>query len=165
VNADLFLAASSFLTEEARLLDSSELDQWLALVDPAIRYRAPVRAIRYGGSDQEFSSTSFHFDENYFTLKKRVERLKTKYAWSEDPTTHYRHFISNVRVAEKDGDHSLVTSYFLLYRGNRVGAGGDFLTGIREDVISGMASEPKLLARTVYLDSTVLGFPSINTFI
>ena len=75
--------ASAFLAEEARRLDAGDLEGWLDLLAPDIEYTAPVRSTRYSDGGSEFSSTSFHFDEDMFSLKMRVDRLGTRFAWAE----------------------------------------------------------------------------------
>ena len=38
-----------------------------------------------------------HFDEDRYSLEKRVERLDGDHAWTEDPPSRTRHFVTNVQ--------------------------------------------------------------------
>jgi PAH dioxygenase small subunit len=165
MSIELHHQVSSFLTKEAELLDAGELDTWLTLLDPEIRYFMPVRSVRYGSSSSEFSQSSYHYNENFFTLSKRVERLHSKFAWAEDPPSHYRHFVSNVSVADTQEDLIKVTSSVLLYRGRAPEVGGELLTGTRKDELRRGESGFRLLSRWFYVDQTVLPVPALTTFI
>ena len=39
-----------------------------------------------------------HFDEDLYSLRKRVQRLTTDHAWTEDPPSRTRHFVTNIRT-------------------------------------------------------------------
>ena len=43
-----------------------------------------------------------HFDEDRYALDKRVERLLTEHAWTEDPPSRTRHLVTNVRTFATD---------------------------------------------------------------
>ena len=91
-------AAHQFLVEEAALLDAADYAGWLALLCEDIRYLMPVRVTTARGSDFDSLAGMAHFDENLYALRKRVERLATDHAWTEDPPSRTRHFVSNVRT-------------------------------------------------------------------
>ncbi len=65
-----------------------------------------------------------HFDEDRYTLGLRVERLEGRHAWTEDPPSRTRRFVTNVRVTPPaDAGPRLgqpreveVRSYLLLFR-------------------------------------------------
>ena len=125
--------ASAFLTEEARRLDGGDYEGWLSLLAPDIEYQAPVRSTRYAGDGSEFSSSSFHFDEDMFSLRMRVDRLATKFAWAEDPATRTRHFVANVAATATSSDQIHVRSDLLLRRSRLDEAVAETLTARRED--------------------------------
>ena len=61
-----------------------------------------------------------HFDEDKYSLSQRVARFATEHAWTEDPPSRLRHFITNVRTFEcddpSDDAHLVVESAELLFR-------------------------------------------------
>jgi 3-phenylpropionate/cinnamic acid dioxygenase small subunit len=161
------LEVMDLLHREAALLDAGELEQWLTLLTTDIEYRVPVRATRYGTSAEEFSTRSFHFNEDLYSLTMRVKRLQTRFAWAEDPPTRSRHMVSNVRVlAEDDGAGDLsVASNVLLLRTRFDDGRTELLSGDRRDVLRRVDGELLLARRTVYLDQTTLAMSSITTFL
>lgn len=166
MSGDLLAEVSEFLVREATLLDRADFRQWLELVDPEIEYLMPVRSVRYGPLESEFSRTSFHYHENHFSLRMRVARLYTRFAWSEDPHSHYRHFVSNVAVdASIAADHVDASSNVLVYRGRGPAPGGEVLTAERRDRLRRTPDGLRLLRREVLLDQTVLPVPAITTFL
>ena len=58
-----------------------------------------------------------HFDEDKYSLRQRVARFATEHAWTEDPPSRLRHFITNVRTfACDEGSRLEVESAELLFR-------------------------------------------------
>ncbi|MEU8802418.1 aromatic-ring-hydroxylating dioxygenase subunit beta [Spirillospora sp. NPDC048819] len=158
--------AAEFLFREAALLDHGDLDGWVGLLTDDIEYKVPVRSTRYGRPEDEFSRTSFHFNEDLFSLSKRAERLKSAFAWAEDPPTRTRHFISNVYVVDRDGDEQIrVRSNLMLVRTRFDDARSEVLTGERTDILRGGEESLRLARRTVHLDQTTLPAGSISTFL
>lgn len=165
-DAMLNFEVSQFYARECRFLDEGDLASWLTLVTPDIRYTIPVRTTRYTAASDEFSTTSFIYNDTYFGLKMRVARLQTRYAWAEDPASRNRHFISNI-VASANHDGTLAaSSSVLLCRSRLSDVTTEVLTGERRDVLERAADGTILLAkRVVYLDQTVLGVSAITTFL
>ena len=92
------LAAHQFLVEEAALLDAADYAGWLGLLCEDIRYVMPVRVTTARGADFDSLADMGHFDEDMYALRKRVQRLATDHAWTEDPPSRTRHFVTNVRT-------------------------------------------------------------------
>lgn len=156
----------SFYTREARVLDDHRLDAWLDLLTSDIEYRVPVRVTRERGSKRsEFSADSHHYDETRQTLEARVQRFQTEFAWSEDPPSRVRRFVSNVDVHSVDDPELSVSSYLLLHRGQGEEAGaGVYLSGRREDVLRRVDGDLHLANRVVYLDHTRIPMRNITVF-
>jgi 3-phenylpropionate/cinnamic acid dioxygenase small subunit len=154
-----------FLCREADLLDRGDMEGWLGLVTEDIRYVVPVRSTRYSRLVDEFSKTSFVFDDDLYGLKMRVARLSTRFAWAEDPASRNRHFISNVIVTADEGATIHVRSNVLLYRSRLDDVAAELLTGARHDVLQRTHAGLRLARREVYLDQTVLSVSAITTFI
>ena len=92
------LAAHQFLVEEAALLDSADYEGWLGLLTEDIEYLMPVRVTTARGAGFDALADMAHFDEDMHALRKRVQRLATDHAWTEDPPSRTRHFVTNVRT-------------------------------------------------------------------
>src|SRR5919202_1458895 len=67
----LWFEVVTWLNREAELLDSGQLEPWLALLTDDIRYTMPIRLTRErgGGSDVDFGAP--HFQEDMGTLRSR----------------------------------------------------------------------------------------------
>jgi hypothetical protein len=91
-------AAHQFLVEEAALLDAADYAGWLGLLCDDIRYLMPVRVTTARGAGFDTLADMGHFDEDRYALRKRVQRLATDHAWTEDPPSRTRHFVTNVRT-------------------------------------------------------------------
>ena len=113
---ELRLAAHDFLVAEAEALDERRYRDWLELLTEDVRYRMPVRVTVHGGGVSALADMS-HFDEDRYTLGKRVERLSGEHAWTEDPPSRVRRFVTNVRCAPGPAEGEIaVRSYLLLFR-------------------------------------------------
>ena len=161
LNADIGLLRSSvedFYYEEADLLDSYLLRDWLDLLADDIRYRVPIRVNRTerGRSVTGLSETDMLLDEDKKGLMQRVVRLETGRAWAEEPRSRTRHLVTNVRVGTALGDGEVaVSSNFIAYR-NRLEVEDDFYVGRREDVLRVVSGSLKVANRLVVLDQAVL---------
>jgi 3-phenylpropionate/cinnamic acid dioxygenase small subunit len=161
-----------FLYREAELLDNRKFDEWLSLLSPAIDYRVPVRTTRENKDGFGFSKSAFFLEEDFGSIKVRVARLRSEFAWSENPATRTRRFVGNIRVRASDtpgsakGEerYAVVSNMAVFcYRGEEAKA--TELTGERHDVLQRIDGEWKLLSRTVLLDATVLGMESLSIFL
>ena len=157
--------ASRFLVREARLLDANRFHDWLALLAPDIRIQAPVRTTRPSGDGSEFSATTYHLDEDRYSLEMRVARLDTPYAWAENPPSRCRHFVSNVEARWIGDDELEAESNLLLYRTRGDSAMHEMLTGRRVDAIVREGDGARLRSRTIYFDQTTLTMSSLSLFL
>jgi 3-phenylpropionate/cinnamic acid dioxygenase small subunit len=136
------------------------------MLAPDIHYQVPVRSTRYGRAAEEFSGTSFHFDEDLFSLTMRVKRLATRFAWAEDPPSRNRHMVTNVLVTAVSPTGALeVASNLLLTRSRFDEFRTESLSGARSDVLERIDGRLRLARRTVFLDQTTLPVGSITTFL
>jgi 3-phenylpropionate/cinnamic acid dioxygenase small subunit len=156
-SVEAWLAATRWLAHEAELLDERRWEEWLELLSPDITYEMPVRTSRDAGASGEFSTEGGHFSDDHWTLTLRLERLKTEYAWAEDPPTRTRHHVSCVRASQAD-DGSLSVRSNLLYFRSR---GGEdrfdaVISAERRDVLVESGGELLLRERVVLLDHALL---------
>lgn len=123
----------ALLYQEAHLLDSGLFLDWLDLLAPNLRYWSPARAevTREQERNDEAMRLSL-FDETKASLTFRIQRLNTGLAWSENPPTRTRRFISNVTVERQADNVVHIQSNFMLFR-SRGFASESILVGCRED--------------------------------
>jgi 3-phenylpropionate/cinnamic acid dioxygenase small subunit len=162
---DARIVAERFLVHEARLLDDDRFGDWLGLLQPAITIRVPVRQTRTIGIVSEFSRTTFHLDEDRYSLEMRVARLSTDFAWAENPRSRCRRFVSNIDARYRTPTDIAVDSYLMLYRTRGDSGAHEILTGRREDILVLSGEHVRLHARTVYLDQTTLPVSSLSVFL
>jgi phthalate 3,4-dioxygenase subunit beta len=129
------LAAHQFLVEEAALLDAGDYEGWLGLLADDIRYLMPVRVTTARGAGFDALSDMGHFDEDLYALRKRVQRLATDHAWTEDPPSRTRHYITNVRTFAAEAGMLAVESAMLLFRSRGDTREADLLSCGRADLL------------------------------
>jgi 3-phenylpropionate/cinnamic acid dioxygenase small subunit len=157
---------TDFLYEEAHFLEQGEFEDWLLLLDDAIRYVAPVRRTRLRHEGSGFDPVMNHFEDNLPTLKQRVRRLRTRYAFAEDPPSRTRRLVTNIRVHETAAAGELAVSSSLLVLRNRLDDPQSHLvSALREDVLRQHPDGLKLARRTVLLDSATLPTHNLAIFL
>ena len=157
------LAAHQFLVEEAALLDAADYSGWLALLTEDIRYVMPVRVTTARGAPA--SNGMGHFDEDMYALRKRVQRLATDHAWTEDPPSRTRHFVTNVRTFRHDGDSLRVESALLLFRSRGDTRDADLISAGRADLLRETPGGLMLARREITVDEAVLRTQNLAVFL
>src|SRR5690242_17431547 len=123
-----------FLYREADLLDTYRFSDWLDLFAEDIRYDMPVRTNQFRASGEGFQEMAF-FDETLVSLKTRVKRLETEFAWAETPPSRTRHFVSNILVSPGERAGELAVRLNFMVTRTRADQGYQFFTGRREDTL------------------------------
>lgn len=160
------LEAHQFLVDEAWLLDAQSYDAWLATLTDDVRYVMPVRVTTARGAGFDTSPGMAHFDEDKYSLGQRVARFATEHAWTEDPPSRLRHFITNVRTFEGDDDrHLAVQSAELLFRSRGDVNESALVSCGREDVLRRCGDHWKLARRTILTDESVLRMQNLAVFL
>lgn len=154
---------------EAELLDNRKLREWSDLLTDDVRYWMPVRhnpLERPESISEELSQPgeAYYFDDDWKSLKIRVERAYSKIAWAEVPPSRTRHLITNVRIKKDDGNEIEVHSNFLVYR-TRMETDKDMFVGARQDVLRRVNGNFKIARRTIILDQAVLDAKNISVFL
>jgi phthalate 3,4-dioxygenase beta subunit len=159
------LAAYDFLVAEAETLDERRYEDWLGMLTDDVRYRMPVRVTVHGGGASELQDMS-HFDEDRYTLGKRVERLTGQHAWTEDPPSRVRRFVTNVRCAPGPaGDEVAVRSYVLLFRSRGDARPPEWVAAERRDVLRDTGDALRLRSRDITVDESVLRTQNLALFL
>ena len=154
-----------FLYAEAALLDARQYRQWLGLLADDIHYWMPIRrTVTLADIDREFTKLGdmAYFDDDRTLLEVRVRKLEAGSAWSEDPPSRSRHFVSNVRILEIAGDEITVEACFHLYR-TRLEADIDSWVGRRVDTLRRTDMGFRLAKRHLFLDQTVIQSTNMST--
>lgn len=160
------LQAHGFLVDEAYLLDAQQYDRWLDLLTDDIHYLMPVRVTTALGAGFDTSPGMAHFDEDKYSLNRRVARFATEHAWTEDPPSRLRHFVTNVRTfATDDPDHLIVDSAELLFRSRGDVNDSALISCGREDLLRYESDTIKLARRTIMVDESVLRMQNLAVFL
>jgi biphenyl 2,3-dioxygenase beta subunit len=155
-----------WLYEEAAALDARRYRDWLALVADDIHYWMPIRrTVTLADLDLEFSKPGAmaYFDDDRAMLEMRVKKLEAGSAWSEDPPSRSRHFVSNVRVVKIEADELTLDVAFCLRR-TRLNSELTEWFGRREDVLRRAENGGFRLARRhIFLYQTVIPTTNMST--
>ncbi len=157
-------AAHQFLVEEAALLDAADYPGWLDLL-----YRGHPLPDAGPGDDRPRRASATqpgmgHFDEDMYALRKRVQRLATDHAWTEDPPSRTRHFVTNVRTFRHD-DGLEVESALLLFRSRGDTRDADLLSAGRADLLRETEAGLKLARREITADEAVIRTQNLAVFL
>ena len=158
-------AAHQFLVEEAALLDAADYPGWLDLLCEDIRYLMPVRVTTARGAGFDSLADMGHFDEDMYALRKRVQRLATEHAWTEDPPSRTRHFITNIRTFPNGRGELRVESALLLFRSRGDTREADLVSAGRTDLLRETAGGLRLARREILVDEAVLRTQNLAVFL
>jgi 3-phenylpropionate/cinnamic acid dioxygenase small subunit len=165
VSPELFTRVTQFYNHEAELLNQRDFGDWMDIITEDIQYVIPVRVSREAGDDtDEFSAQSQHLNENFEELQERVPRFDKEYAWSENPASRIRRFVTNI-MPERTDDGIEGTINVLLYRSRRDKDEADILTAVREETLIEVDGQLRIDDRTVYLDNTKIPTKNFAFFI
>ncbi|WP_040518673.1 aromatic-ring-hydroxylating dioxygenase subunit beta, partial [Gordonia aichiensis] len=110
-------AVEQFLYNEAHLLDSWRLSEWLELFAPTGVYLVPSTDKPEGDPAHDL----FLVQDDRFLLEQRINSLMRRSAHAEYPHSRTRRLVSNVRVEderhhEDGGDTLRVSANFAVFR-------------------------------------------------
>ena len=160
------LMAHRWLVDEAYLLDEQSYEQWLDLLTDDIHYLMPVRVTTALGAGFDTAPGMAHFDEDKYSLSRRVARFLTEHAWTEDPPSRLRHHVGNVRTfASDDPDHVIVDSAVLLFRSRGDVREAALVSAGREDLLRRVGQEWRLARRTILVDESVIRMQNLAIFL
>jgi 3-phenylpropionate/cinnamic acid dioxygenase small subunit len=155
------------LFREAALLDAHDYTAWLDMLTDDIVYWMPIRNTR-AATELDLEFTAFgegaYFDDDRGALEIRVEKRTNGYAWSEDPPSRTRHFLTNVRIVEKHTAGEVTVSSNMVVFRSRLDMDEDWWVGRRVDRLRKVDGRWKIARREIYLDQTVLKSKNLSTF-
>jgi phthalate 3,4-dioxygenase beta subunit len=159
------LAAHRFLVEEAAMLDAGEWSRWLGLLTADVRYVMPVRVTTVHDTGYDDRADMAHFDEDRYAIEKRVQRLLTDHAWTEDPRSRTRHLVTNVRTFPGPDDGVAVESTLLLFRSRGDERPAEYVCARRRDVLRRDGDGYLLADRRITVEESVLRTQNLAIFL
>jgi 3-phenylpropionate/cinnamic acid dioxygenase small subunit len=163
-----------FLYTEADLLDQRRFQEWLYLLAEDVSYSMPLRRnVRFGEhakrENTRIGKDICWFDEDKWTLSKRVEQLMTGIHWAEEPLSRTTRLVSNVHLLEVQPSVETprevkVRSRFLIER-HRVDYESEHFVGIRTDLLRRVGEEWKIARREILMNHTVFLAKNLTIFI
>ena len=163
VTPDLQHEVEQFLYHEAALLDERRFRDWLDLLADDIAYTldtntlAQFRDRRKGWAPP----TTYIFHEDKYQLERRVARIETGQAWADEPATRTRHFVTNVRILEQNGDELTVACNYLAHRASKSRDHHSFI-GTRRDTLRRHGDSFLIACRRLELDEFTLMSANIS---
>ena len=154
----LNFGVEQFLYQEAKMLDERRFDEWLETLTEDIHYWMPIRrTTTLAQADTEFTKIGAMalFDDDLNFLKMRVAKMSAGNAWSEDPPSRTRHFVSNVMVVDIEDGDIVVEANIHLYR-TRLESVEDSWIGRRKDWLRPHEGSFKLARRHIFLEQTTI---------
>jgi 3-phenylpropionate/cinnamic acid dioxygenase small subunit len=162
-----------FLYAEADMLDNRQFRDWLNLLADDITYFMPIRRnVKFGQHAQRENTVQGSgiswFDEDKWTLTKRVDQILTGVHYAEEPLSRVCHMVSNVQVRRvtpslADPREVEVRCRFLVYQ-NRIEYETYTFVGKRTDLIRNTPDGWKIARREILLDQNVLLAKNLSTF-
>lgn len=154
-----------FLYLEADLLDKREFKAWLDLLAEDLVYFMPIRRNVKFGQHAERENTKqgegiSWFDEDKWTVTKRVEQILTGVHYAEEPLSRVTHMVSNVRIVDavpsvEDAREVTVSCRFLVHQ-NRVEYETATFIGRRTDTLRRNGESWLIARREMILEQNVL---------
>jgi phthalate 3,4-dioxygenase beta subunit len=107
-----------------------------------------------------------HFDDDRHSLAKRVERLASEHAWTEDPPSRTRHLVTNIRTfATATDDVVRVESALLLFRSRGDTRPPEIVCAGRVDHLRASGDSYELVERRITVDESVLRTQNLAIFL
>ena len=163
-----------FLYAEAEILDQRKFREWLDLLAEDIVYSMPLRRnVRFGEHAEHENTRAGKdicwFDEDKWTLSKRVEQLMTGIHWAEEPLSRTTRIVSNVQLLEVHPSVEApaeikVRSRFLIER-HRVDYEAELFVGTRADLLRKAGESWEIARREILMNQTVFLAKNLTIFI
>ena len=162
-----------FFYDEANLIDERRFDLWLDCFHDDLVYFMPMRAnVKFGQHDERENTRQgvgiSWFDEDKWTLTKRVEQILTGVHYAEEPLSRTSHMVTNVQLT------SVTPSAAAAEEVRRVVASSSISTASSTRRTSSSADATttssrtddgwKVLRREIVLDQNVLLAKNLTTF-
>jgi 3-phenylpropionate/cinnamic acid dioxygenase small subunit len=164
----------AFFYDEADALDERRWDDWLAMLADDLEYFLPMqRNVALGAHADALEYTragaDIHwFEEDKWTLAKRVDQIRTGVHWAEVPLSRVAHLVANVRLLEAtpslERPETVTASCRIVVSQNRQETEQYLFVGRRTDTLRRAGDRWLLARRKVVLDQTVLLAKNLTVF-
>ena len=154
-----------FLYHEADLLDQRKFREWLDLLAEDLVYFMPIRRnVKFGEHEERENTRQGEgiswFDEDKWTVTKRVEQILTGVHYAEEPLSRVAHMVSNIRLLDIKPDEThpaevTVGCRFLVYQ-SRVEYENYTFIGRRFDTLRRHGDGWLIARRELILEQNVL---------
>ncbi|HET8996266.1 MAG TPA: 3-phenylpropionate/cinnamic acid dioxygenase subunit beta [Acetobacteraceae bacterium] len=154
-----------FLYGEADLLDQRRFTEWLDLLADDLVYFMPIRRnVKFGQHEERENTRQGEgiswFDEDKWTLTKRVEQILTGVHYAEEPLSRVTHMVSNVRLLDvqpsAEAPQQVTVGCRFLVHQNRVEYETYSFIGRRTDVLRRAGESWQIARRELILEQNVL---------
>ncbi len=162
-----------FLYLEADLLDQRRFKDWLDLLAEDLVYFMPMRRnVKFGQLAERENTKQGEgiswFDEDKWTLGKRVEQILTGVHYAEEPLSRVTHMVSNVRLLDvrplvDNAQEVTVGCRFLVYQ-NRIEYENFTCVGRRTDELRRVGTSWQIARREIILEQNVLLAKNLSIF-
>ena len=162
-----------FLYMEADLLDQRRFREWLDLLAEDLVYFMPIRRnVKFGQQAEKEETRQGEgiswFDEDKWTLGKRVDQILTGVHYAEEPLSRVAHMVSNVRLLDvrpdADNPSEVTLSCRFLVHQNRVEYETYTFIGRRTDVLRRNGASWLIARRELILEQNVLLAKNLSVF-
>jgi 3-phenylpropionate/cinnamic acid dioxygenase small subunit len=154
---------TNFLYLESDLIDQKKYRDWLGMTTEDVSYFMPARVSKEREAGVTLVSKGGFIIDDREALENRIKREETEYAWSENPPSMTRHFVTNIRSCTgKKEDELNVTSNVLLWIHRQDDLQYDLFSYQRQDVLRRVNGILKLAARKIIPDQTRLTIERIS---
>lgn len=162
-----------FFYDEAEHIDNRRFHEWLDMLHEDLRYFMPMRRNVKFGQHAELEDTREDegiswFNEDKWTVGKRVEQILTGVHYAEEPLSRTSHLITNIQVLTALPDaanaEEITTSCRFFTYLNRVEYETFYFVGKRYDTLRKVDGQWKVLHRKIILDQNVLQAKNLSTF-
>lgn len=170
---ELQAEVAGFYYFEADLLDNRRYTEWLDLLADDVVYFMPMRhnvpLEHEPAEENSVAGTGMHwFEDDKWTLTKRVEQIQTGLHYAEEPLSRITHMVTNVRIVEAqpaltDAVEVGVTSRFLMYQ-NRIDYDTSTFVGRRHDRLMRAGDGWRIRRREVILEQGILLEKNLSNF-
>jgi len=162
---ELHYEVEQFLYLEAALLDERRFREWLEFLAEDITYVLMTNTLAQTRDRRKgiCPPTTYIFNESKYQLERRVARLETGQAWSEEPASRTRHFVTNVRILSHSADEVELSCNYHVHRAAKARDHQDFI-GTRRDRLRRAENEAGwvLVGRDLELDQFTLTSANIS---
>lgn len=161
-----YFSVMDFLIQEARTLDTNQLESWQSILAPDIfYYMSQVRTL--SREDQQRDTGTYWYYENRETLALRIGKFLTaKSAFAEDPPSRLRRYVSNVTLfATANPNEVIAESYLQLLRNRGDASTYETISCVREDILRRNGEGWLIAQRHIAVDQAVLGTHNLSFFL